>query len=276
VELKTEAVNEVATRNIAAVIRDLDAEVLAVVEAESRPALQRFNQEVLRLAPGDDWEESFSERYAHIMLIDGNDDRGIDVGLMTRLDHAIGRMRSHVDDGPWDRPIFSRDCPEYEVTVPDGDPVLLMVNHFKSKGYRSKDGTPPDAKREQQAKRVAEIYAERRAEGSTRIIVAGDLNDTPDSAPLAPLLQQTDLRDASEHENFDFGERRGTYGTGNEQFDYLLLTPELFELMSAGGINRKGVWHGPRVKNPWEMLPTLTREIEAASDHAAIWADLDL
>jgi hypothetical protein len=34
------------------------------------------------------------------------------------------------------------------------------------------------------------------------------------------------------------------------------------------------VWHGPKVKNPWPMLPTLTQEEQAASDHAAIWADI--
>ena len=42
-----------------------------------------------------------------------------------------------------------------------------------------------------------------------------------------------------------------------------------------GGITRKGLWHGPRVRDPWEMLSTLTSQIEAASDHAAIWVELD-
>jgi len=55
IDLKREAVNEVATRNIAAVIRDVDPDILVVVEAEDRPALQRFNQEVLRLDPDASW-----------------------------------------------------------------------------------------------------------------------------------------------------------------------------------------------------------------------------
>jgi exonuclease III len=235
--------------------------------------LQRFNKEVLLLDPGEGWAESAGKGYAHIMLIDGNDDRGIDVGLMTRDDHRIERMRSHVDDGPSASPTFSRDCPEFEVSVPHWDPMLVMVNHFKSKrGSQAKS----DATRKAQAERVAEIYEQRRTEGWERIVVAGDLNDTPERAPLAPLWEDTDLRDASEHSSFNFGERRGTWGTGNDQFDYLLLSPSLFEKVERGGINREGVWRGPRVKNAWAMLPTLTKEVEAASDHAAIWVELDI
>ena len=111
-------------------------------------------------------------------------------------------MRSHVDDRePDHEPLFSRDCAEYEVTVPGGEPILVMVNHFKSKGYgRQADN---DARRRAQATRVAAIYDARRAEGATRIAVMGDLNDTPDSAPLQPLLAGTDLRDVSEHPAFD-------------------------------------------------------------------------
>ena len=37
---------------------------------------------------------------------------------------------------------------------------------------------------------------------------------------------------------------------------------------------RTGVWHGPRTEDPWEMYQTMTAEVHAASDHAAIYADL--
>jgi endonuclease/exonuclease/phosphatase family metal-dependent hydrolase len=209
------------------------------------------------------------------MLIDGNDDRGIDVGLLTRTPHAIERMRSHVDDrGAGGGVIFSRDCPEYEISVPGAHPILVLVNHLKSKGY----GPPAQstARRLLQAQRVKAIYDERRAEGWTRLAVVGDLNDVPNSDALAPLLQHTDLRDASDHPSFTHDARTGTFGTTNDKIDYLLLAPALFDRLQRGGINREGVWHGPRVKNPWPMLDTLQRPEQAASDHAAIWADLDV
>ena len=47
---------------------DLDENILAIVEAENRPALRRLNDELL------------AGRYAHVMLVDGNDERGTTSG----------------------------------------------------------------------------------------------------------------------------------------------------------------------------------------------------
>lgn len=269
-ELKREAVDEAATRNTAAVIADVNPDILGVVEAEDRPALVRFNKDVLQLGfnrKKDAW------RFDHVMLIDGNDERGIDVGLLTK-GLPIAGMRSHVDDpGTSGEPVFSRDCAEYELEV-GGEPLVVMVNHFKSKGYGKQSDS--NRRRKAQAKRVAEIYEQRRQEGVKRIVILGDLNDTPDSDPMAPLIKDTDLKDVGDWPKFAWGERRGTFGGGNDKIDYILLSPDLFKRIKAGGINRKGIWHGSRTKDPWEMLPTLTREIEAASDHAAVWVELDL
>jgi endonuclease/exonuclease/phosphatase family metal-dependent hydrolase len=273
-ELKREAVDEAATRNTARVVADLDADVLTVIEAEDRPALVRFNLDVL---PHGFTGGATPWSYPHVMLVDGNDDRGIDVGIFTRDLHPIQRIRSHVDDRSQNGAgelIFSRDCAEYEITVDNGDPVLLLVNHFKSKGYGAQSTS--NAKRLGQAQRVRDIYQERRAQGHRRIAVTGDLNDTPSSAPLAPLITETDLRDASDISGFDFGPRKGTFGTSNDKIDYLLLSPELFAAATGGGILRSGVWRGPRVKNPWPMYNTISRPEEAASDHAAIWVDLNI
>jgi len=267
-ELKREAVDEQATRNTAAVIANMDPDILAVVEAEDRPALVRFNENVLALSQGD------AASFQHVMLIDGNDERGIDVGLFTKANSPIMAMHSHVDDPGSDHtPIFSRDCAEYEVDA-DGQKLLLMVNHFKSKGY----GSPAvsNARRQAQAERVAAIYEQRQEAGWENIVVLGDLNDTPDSQPLASLVKETTLKDASDHPSWLWGEREGTFGSTNEKIDYLLLSPALFGKVKAGGVDRKGVWHGPGTHNPWEMLPTLTDEIQAASDHAAVWVDLEL
>jgi hypothetical protein len=145
VELKTEAVNERATRNTARVITDVGADVLAVVEAESRVALKRFTDTLL-IAGGQ-------AVYGHVMVIDGNDDRGIDVGILTTAGFPIGRMRSHVDDTDPAGRVFSRDCPEYEVTTPGGERIVVLVNHLKSKGYGKQSDS--DALRHRQATRIA-------------------------------------------------------------------------------------------------------------------------
>ncbi len=266
VELRKSAVNETAMMNTGRVIRDVNADILAVVEAEDRPALIHFSDQILGMVGGTP--------YPNIMLIDGNDMRGIDVGLMTKAGYDIGQMRSHVAEGGPQNRIFSRDCPEYAVTTPAGEVIWVLVNHFKSKGF----GNPADnnRRRRAQATAVAAYVARLRAEGFANIAVMGDLNDTPGSDPLEPLLE-TDLRDVSDHPTFDTGAfaGTGTYGLGNDndKIDYILLTPALFARITAAGIFRMGAWPGSRPVR-WPVYPELTRKIHAASDHHAIWVDI--
>lgn len=267
-DLKTEPVDEIATQMTARVIKDVAADILAVIEAEDRIGLLRFNEQLLR---------DIGFEYDAAMLIDGNDDRGIDVGLLTRAGWRVGPVFSHVDDpGGGSRRVFSRDCPEFLVRQQGQPDLLILVNHFKSKGH----GTQADsnAKREAQATRVREIYDERRSQGMDRIAIVGDFNDTPDSDPLKPLLKNgSDLRDITQHPNFHSDGRPGTYANGNasNKIDYVLLSPALFERVTSGGIFRMGVWGG---KNG-TLFPhynDITKPVHAASDHAAIWAELDL
>lgn len=44
--------------------------------------------------------EKVSGTHAHVMVIDGNDDRGIDVGLMAKAGYEIIAIRSHVGGRP--------------------------------------------------------------------------------------------------------------------------------------------------------------------------------
>jgi len=268
VELKTEPVDELAMQHTAMVMRDINADILGVVEAESRPALKRFSDALLA--------EVHGAPYDQVMLIDGNDDRGIDVGILARSDYRLTTIQTHVFDTDGQGVIFSRDCCEYHFTTPGGEPLAVLVNHFKSKGFGT-PGDPIGAKRRQrQAARVARIYDGLRGSGMDLIAVIGDLNDDPASDALNPLISGTDLRDISTHPTFDFGPRKGTFGSGNERdkIDYVLLSPALFARATGGAVFRKGVWHGPKTKNPWPIYNTLTAEVHAASDHAAIYADL--
>ena len=249
----------------ARVIQDVNADILAVVEAENRIALGHFNEQLLKPIEAD---------YRETMLIDGNDERGIDVGILTKPEFQIESMVSHINDMQGEFPIFSRDCPEFTLRVGDTS-LLVMVNHFKSKGFGSQAAS--NAKRRAQAQRVREIYDQRRSEGIDLIAIAGDLNDTPESEPLKPLLSDgSDLRDISVHQSFSSDGRLGTYanGTASNKIDYLLLSPTLFERVKDGGIFRKGVWGG---KNGtlFPHYAEMTQAIHAASDHAAIWVAIE-
>jgi endonuclease/exonuclease/phosphatase family metal-dependent hydrolase len=109
------------------------------------------------------------------------------------------------------------------------------------------------------------------------IAVMGDFNDTPDSDAVAPLVADTDLKDISAHAGFDNGGRPGTFGTGakSNKIDYILMSPELFAKTTGGGIFRKGVW-GVIKGDMWEHYPEMKKAEDAASDHAAIWAEIDV
>jgi endonuclease/exonuclease/phosphatase family metal-dependent hydrolase len=266
-ELEREAVNELAMRNTARVIIDVEPDVLGVVEAESRPALNVFVNDVV----GAIGENPFR----HVMLIDGNDNRGIDVGLIARRGFPIGAMRSHVDDLlPNGENVFSRDCPEFTVTTPSGKEIIVMVNHFKSKGYGSQETS--NKRRKAQAKRVQKIYKQRIAEGHDLIAVVGDLNDTPASAQLKPLVTGT-LKDVFEHPQFDNGGYPGSFGncSAANKIDYIFLSPKLFAKVTQGGIWRMGMWPGVRPVR-WPAYTDMQEPHQAASDHGAVWVDIDI
>src|SRR5262245_54717294 len=95
--------------------------VLWVVEVENREMLGKFNTQTL----GTKW-------FTHHMIIDGNDERGIVVGLLSNI--AFRNIRTHVDDKDGTSLVFSRDCAEYELALDNGRSLWLLCNHFKSKG----------------------------------------------------------------------------------------------------------------------------------------------
>jgi endonuclease/exonuclease/phosphatase family metal-dependent hydrolase len=271
VELATEPVDELATRMTARVIADVAADVLAVVEAEDRPSLDRFNSELL------------AGRYAHCMVIDGNDSRGIDVGIMTTGAVELVSLRSNVDtaDPVSGDHLFSRDCPEYRCRMGSGADVYVLVNHFKS---QSGGGGP---RRARQAAEVVRIVDGLFAAGHYNVIVMGDLNEGPttpgEPAPsLAALLgPDSPVVDVNTLPVFDPGPRPGTFqscGLRN-RLDYIAVSRDLLPHVIAGGIERRGLWGTPTNVNPprlWPVYPEITGSEHAASDHAAIYIDLDI
>jgi endonuclease/exonuclease/phosphatase family metal-dependent hydrolase len=266
IEWRREMVAAPAIENTGRVIRAVDADVLCFIEVESRPVLRRFNDTILKPAP-----------YRHAMVIDGNDDRGIDVGIASRW--PIRNMRSHVDDPDpvTKRPVFSRDCAEFQIDVPGRRTLWVLVNHFKSRGYgRQSDN---DAKRLRQAERVSEIL-KRFNLARDWVVVAGDLNELPKSASLAPLLHRAGLRNT--FDALPAGADRWTHRgdaipSKNDQIDYLLVSAALWPRLQQVGIERRGIWSKTKkTREKYPPLPSVTGDTSSASDHALVWAELDL
>ncbi|WP_166353510.1 endonuclease/exonuclease/phosphatase family protein [Phytoactinopolyspora limicola] len=264
--MATEPTDEIGTRMTARVIDDVDADIIAVVEAEDRPSLVRFNHDML------------DRHYRHVMLVDGNDERGIDVGIMTKPGYPIGTIRSHVDTEDHVGTIFSRDCPQYEVTTPTGVALHVLVNHFKSQFGGG------DNKRRRQADAVRDIVDDLVADDQ-HVIVLGDLNEgqpSLDEPPVnlramfdddGPLVSCYDL------DGFDAGERPGTFDTCSirNRLDYILISHSLVPAFTGGTVFRRGLW-GTRKTRPtaWDTYSDMTANIHQASDHAAVTVNLDL
>jgi endonuclease/exonuclease/phosphatase family metal-dependent hydrolase len=266
VELAKEPTDEIGTRMTARVIKDIDADIIGIVEAEDRPSLVRFNDEML------------GGRYSHVMLIDGNDQRGIDVGIMTRDNFEIESIRSNVDTVDAIGTVFSRDCPQYKVRMPNGTAVHVLVNHFKS---QSGGG---GSKRKRQAIKVRSIVDSLVSQGQ-HVIVLGDFNEGPatvgsQATNLASLFNNnSSLLDCYSLPNFQVGNRPGTFDSCGirNRFDYILISQSLLPSFVGGGVFRNGLW-GTRTSRPtnWVTYPDMTQSSEQASDHAAVFVDLNI
>ena len=266
VELAKETKNETSTRMTARVIQDIDADIIGIVEAEDRPSLVRFNDGLL------------GQLYKHIMLVDGNDERGIDVGIMTRNDFEIKSIRSNVNAEDETGIIFSRDCPQCKVHTPSGAVIHILVNHFKS---QSGGGS---TKRQRQAAEVRKIVDGLVAQGQ-HVIVLGDLNEGPATAGsqaenlISLFNNNSPLIDCFWIPDFQVDNRPGTFDSCSlrKRFDYILVSQSLRPHFTGGGVFRDGLW-GSRITRPtaWYTYPEITKSSEQASDHAAVFVDLDI
>ena len=259
--------SDMARKNTAQVIKDVKAHVACIVEADDRPSLKAFDSHLL------------NNRYKYEMLIDANDSRGIDVGLISK--YPLGGVWTHMFDKVGNKTVFSRDCPEVEVILPNGQALYVLCNHFKSRGYDF-DGSA-NSKRKRQATRVAEILGTYDLTQDW-VVVAGDLNDSPTSAPLQPLMNVPDLYDVLELQFPDDHTRRWTYHFEQfEQIDFVLVSKPLKERFRKAGVERGGMHKLKSLTTASnglveveEQYKTVTHWTNAASDHGAVWAEFDL
>lgn len=277
VEFERDRLSGASAESIRRVLIDeLDADIVCLCEVEDRRVLQVFNDEILGGA------------YRYNMLVDGNDERGIDVAVLSRF--PIGPVRTNLfardpeEELPngAKAPLFNRDCLEVEVFFPSGMPLNLLLNHFKSKGGPGRE-SETDPKRVRQAREVARILSRRYrtdlGEWREAVIVAGDLNERPDrngangrnlggmDTSIDPLLKYPGLHNVlaelappAQRWTYDF--------EGPQQIDYLLVSSNLRRFAKAAGTVHSGRYT--------DGSNGIASPLAQASDHAAVWADFDL
>jgi len=271
IEFVKDKINDVAVSNTAQVIADTQAHVICLVEIENRPALKKFHDEILTKIKCTDTSE-ITKPYEHILLIDGNDERGIDVAVMSRL--PVLGLRTHVHEMTTYKgkkvAQFSRDCLEVDIELPGGKKLTFMANHFKSMGYSAAGDPKSEERRRDQAERVAKIVKEHKP-AQNMVIVAGDLNSPPDAHSILPLSNHADLYNV----NLELpAGQRGTYTTDldHKQLDYLFVSKPLKQKLSAMHVERRGSYKPTK----WASYPSVTSDRTAASDHGSVVAEFSL
>ena len=269
-QIKREPINEIAQQNTAKIIDAVNADILCLQEIEDLPTLRNFADKILEPIQKKNKHKS----YSYFMLIDGNDIRGIDVAIMSRF--PFGKIQTHMydKDPVTGYPLFSRDCLDVQIIVNKQSTLNFLIQHFKSQIYRKND-PHGNKKRTRQVNRVAEIIKQKLSDDPEGdYVVVGDFNDKPKNLPLKPLFKkELGLYNTIEY----LTSERWTYihGTKKQQLDYMLINSNLKDKMKHFGIERRGLSRS-RTAYKGKRLPTVQKDGTEASDHCAIFMDLEL
>ncbi len=263
-------------RMTAAVLRDLDADVVALQEVFDRATLDHFHDRFLATAVAAPWP--------HRVCLPGNDGRGLDVAFLSR--HPLEGIASHAalaaaDLGladppgiPAGLPVFRRDCLVARVRG-----LTLLNCHFKAPTPDPEAAWPVRRLEAEAVRRLIERRFPR--PGQALWLVLGDLNEPSRAMPGRPSAIEPLIRDFSvdlaarmpEGDRWTWHDpRSGRYA----QPDALLASPALaakwpdaVPFVLREGLGREaGRFRGPRLAGAGEHRPH-------ASDHAALAIDLD-
>lgn len=178
-----------ATQKITDRIRTMSADVLAVQEVEDIDTLRQFNR---------DW---LNNLYPYVTLIEGNDPRLIDVGVLSKL--PVGGVTSwqharHAADPA--QPVFGRDLIEVEILNDARTKKLFTLFNTHLKSHFVDFRTDPvvgaqanNERRRRQAETIAAIVKARTRPDSVYIIT-GDMNDPPESEFIAAFAASAELK----------------------------------------------------------------------------------
>ena len=210
-----------ATRmqRIADIIHQINPDVLCVEEVENRQILEVFNQAYL------------SDLGYQVVLLEGNDSRGIDVGMLTREPVLGATTFRHLrfEDAEGKEQHFQRDL--LRVTLGGKIQADVYVVHFKSQH----GGARADLVREAEAAAAVAIIQEERAKDPNyRAVITGDFNEVPEEETIQLFLRAGMIDSCAGTEKYTYNQK--PYLT---RIDFALLTPALAkDMLKAEVIDR--------------------------------------
>lgn len=207
------------------VIDSCEADVVALQEVENIDILTSFRN-----------DQGLAEEYPHLVLVEGNDRRGIDVALMSK--HPISGVTSHKDvrfdvSGESEQGHFLRDLLQADIEVPNAGPVRMFVSHFCSQI----GGDRADRLRKAEAETAQDIVRQETASfPSQHYVVVGDFNDKPGTPAVDAFLEADDdgwkmedgFRNSPDSVSYPT-DKRTAKKWGYKRIDHILVSPELAE-----------------------------------------------
>jgi exonuclease III len=224
---------------------DMDADIVCINEVGGLESLNNFNQLFLQ------------DRYT-VHLIEGNSDRGIDIGYLVKKGLPLAcELHTHKDRPlhflyPHERPpegesaalkshYFSRDCAELRVFTQEQrnrPALILLLVHLKSK--LDPENIDPQGKERRRAEfnTLMRIYRQLRTEFQVPVIIAGDFNGSArrearsdefselNNTDLESVLDLAGLSDEKAATQVQFSRGGGLQCL---QIDYMFVSPELKE-----------------------------------------------
>lgn len=266
-------------------IKDLNADILMLNEVGGIESLTNFNKYFLN--------DSYTP-----YLIEGNSDRGIDVGYLVKktlpfkyvhLSHKnrpINFLYPHeLSENPKKASHrFSRDISELRVFEQDDNSpcMVFLLVHLKSKLDPDNIDFKGTRRREAELRTLVEVYNEVNSElnKNVPIFVAGDFNghaapyDTDEE--FKDIYEKSDLEDSftvednSKEEIYTQVQVNPTPPHDKTRIDYIFTSPKAKQLIQSAGIYR--------FKDEYDMpLPpptTMSEKSELPSDHYPIYIDI--
>lgn len=218
---------------VGTVIKAMDPDFAIMAECENKGILDDLNKNEL----GSAYETAITET---------NDFRGLDIGVISKV--PIEKVVTHVDDNFKRLDLagsktytYSRDAVEVHLKVGTRSVILIGV-HYRSKGDGSVETDDKDkrAAEAQHSRAIADALA--KEDPTAAIVILGDYNDLPGSAPVAwslsgdpandPKVKFTDAADfVPEAERYTF-----VYQGGKELIDHQIMNPVATKLLDQGAV----------------------------------------
>lgn len=225
------------------VVRAIDSDIVVFAEIESQTVIDELN------------DLDLDGAYEHRVVIHGNDPRGIDVGVMSKVpfDDVITHKDDFFTKEGTSSPtyVFARDALEVHLTF-NGRRIVLLAVHYKAKENDNPDKRLAEAQR---ARAIADAVAADNPQAA--LVILGDFNDLPGSPAYVATEADGWVNAASSVPAAD----RWTFEFNNDQelVDHQFVNPLMADKLNSASAR---ILHAP--------------EVDAASDHAPLIATYDV